>query len=111
MSTPLAAAEVFRAVMTAAGWRCQCTGRCGNPHAKSGARCPREHDKYAGKHGGPVRLMAAAADPLTSERRAAALGAGELRAWCPQCLTAARRAAKRPAPAAPDTSQGALFDL
>ncbi|WP_030806003.1 hypothetical protein [Streptomyces sp. NRRL S-337] len=105
-SEPIAAATVFRAVMTAAAWRCQCTGVCGQPHAKSDGRCPREHDGYADKHGGPIRLLAAPADPHTPEREAVALPARALRAWCPGCHAAARK----PAPA-PDALQGGLFDL
>ncbi|MFJ3781081.1 hypothetical protein [Streptomyces sp. NPDC090093] len=54
--------------------------------------------------------MAAAADPLTTELAAAALPASELRAWCPPCFTAARRAAQR-ATSAPGDDQGGLFDL
>ncbi|MFF4701398.1 hypothetical protein [Streptomyces chattanoogensis] len=103
---PIAAAGLFRAVMAKAGWRCQCTGACGQPHALSDGRCPREHDGYASKHGGPVRLMAAPADPRIPERDAVALPACELRAWCPGCYTAARKSA----PAA-GALQGGLFDL
>ncbi|MGW5420220.1 hypothetical protein [Streptomyces sp. NPDC003943] len=109
-SEPIAAAGLFRAVMVAAGHRCQCEGKCGQPHTKGEGRCTREHGRHAGKHGGPIRLMAAAADPLATELAAAALPASELRAWCPPCFTAARRAAQR-ATAAPDDDQGGLFDL
>ncbi|WP_432127440.1 hypothetical protein [Streptomyces sp. bgisy082] len=110
MSEPIAAAGLFRAVMVAAGHRCQCEGECGQPHTKGEGRCTKVHDAYASKHGGPVRLMAAAADPLTPDRQAAALSASELRAWCPPCFTAVRRAAQRSA-AAPGDDQGGLFDL
>ncbi|AZS76378.1 hypothetical protein DDE74_11220 [Streptomyces lydicus] len=105
-SEPIAAARLFRAVMAAAAWRCQCTGACGQPHAQSGGRCPREHDGYAGKHSGPVRLMAAPADPAIPDRQAMALPAPALRAWCPGCHAAARK----PTPAA-GAPQGGLFDL
>ncbi|MEW2084182.1 hypothetical protein [Streptomyces sp. NPDC005283] len=111
MSEPIVAADLFRAVMAAAGGRCQCEGECGQPHTKGEGRCPREHDKYAGKHSGPVRLMAAAADPLTTDLQAAALPASELRAWCPPCFTAARRIAKRKTNQTPTTDQCGLFDL
>ncbi|MFB7610374.1 hypothetical protein [Streptomyces gardneri] len=107
---PLAAADLFHTVMEAARHRCQCAGACGQPHTKGEGRCPREHGRHAGKHSGPTRLMAAAADPLTTELAAAALPASELRAWCPPCFTAARRTAQRGA-AAPDANQGGLFDL
>ncbi|MFC4611501.1 hypothetical protein ACFO9E_27475 [Streptomyces maoxianensis] len=109
-SEPLVAAGLFRAVVAEAGGRCQCEGACGQPHAKTDGRCSREHDHYAGKHGGPVRLMAAAADPLTPERHAAALPASKLRAWCPQCFTAARRAAQHRTQS-PTADQCGLFDL
>ncbi|MEU2472056.1 hypothetical protein ABZ601_13260 [Streptomyces sp. NPDC012842] len=91
MSEPIVAAGLFRTVMDAAGGRCQCTGQCGQPHAKTDGRCPREHDAYAGKHGGPTRLMAAAADPSLTDHQAASLPAARLRAWCPGCFTAAQR--------------------
>ncbi|MDX3594124.1 hypothetical protein PV749_23685 [Streptomyces sp. ID03-2B] len=108
MSEPLVAADLFRTVMEAAGGRCQCTGQCGQPHAKTDRRCPREHDSYAGRHRGPVRLMAAAADLTLTEREAAALPADRLRAWCPGCFTETRRSRRTTEPAA---EQGGLFDL
>ncbi|WP_077192469.1 hypothetical protein [Streptomyces lydicus] len=107
---PIAGARLFRAVMAAAGWRCQCTGECGQPHAQSEGRCPRQHDGYAGKHGGPVRLMAALTDPTITSHQAVALPASELRAWCPSCLAAARRIAKQQT-SIPTTDQCGLFDL
>ncbi|MET7872582.1 hypothetical protein [Streptomyces cyaneofuscatus] len=109
MSEPIVAVDLFRTVMAAAGGRCQCTGQCGQPHAKTDRRCPREHDSYAGKHGGPIRLMAAAADPALTEREAAALPADRLRAWCPGCFTAAQRTVHHHAE--PAAEQGGLFDL
>ncbi|MFI1849705.1 hypothetical protein [Streptomyces sp. NPDC020480] len=111
MSEPIVYAAAWRPVMKAAGYRCQCTGQCGNPHTKGGGRCAREHDQHASKHRGPVRLIAAPADTCTSARAAAQLPAAELRAWCPDCHDAARRAAQRAARTAPDTDQGGLFDL
>ncbi|MEV0527863.1 hypothetical protein AB0I66_31000 [Streptomyces sp. NPDC050439] len=110
MSEPIAAAALFRTVMAAAEGRCQCEGACGQPHRKSAGRCPHEHDHHTSKHGRLVRLMAAPADPLTSPVAAASLPAGELRAWCPDCHTAARRLAEKQRPAAP-AGQGGLFDL
>ncbi|MFD7610925.1 hypothetical protein [Streptomyces sp. NPDC059828] len=110
MTEPIVAADLFRRVMATAGGRCQCEGACGQPHAKSDGRCPREHDHYAGKHSAPVRLMAAAADPLTTDRQAVALPASALRAWCPQCFTGAQRAARREAQRS-TTDQCGLFDL
>ncbi|WAE65266.1 hypothetical protein OUQ49_05710 [Streptomyces cavourensis] len=97
---PLAATDLFRAVMVAAAWRCQRTGQCGNGHIRTESRCPRTH-------GGRVLLMAAPADPSTPDRAAAALPADALRAWCPGCHTTARRMTTCPAPA----RQDGLFDL
>lgn len=107
-SQPLAATTTWRPVMEAAGYRCQCTGACGNPHAKAQGRCPREHDAYTSKHGHRVRLMAAPADVLTPPAQAAALPVGELLAWCPDCHTAASRHARKTVPV--DDAPG-LFDL
>jgi hypothetical protein len=107
-STPLAAVDVWLPVMEAAGYRCQCTGECGNPHAKTDGRCPREHDGYTSKHGHRVRLMAAPADPCVSPVKAVTLQPGELRAWCPECHTAAARQARA---SAPTDDEPGLFDL
>ncbi|MFJ5775080.1 hypothetical protein [Streptomyces sp. NPDC093094] len=109
-SQPIVGAAVFNAVMDAAGYRCQCGGRCGNPHSRDGGRCPREHDHYTSKHGRRVRLMAAPVDPLATDLTAARLPASELRAWCPDCHTAAARLARKRLPAAPKDQCG-LFDL
>ena len=109
-SQPIVGAAVFTAVMEAAGYRCQCGGECGNPHTKGDGRCPHEHDHYTSKHGRRVRLMAAPADPLATDVTAARLPIGELRAWCPDCHTAAARHAKKRLPAAPEAQCG-LFDL
>lgn len=108
-SRPLAAVGTWLPVMETAGWRCQCAGECGNAHAKTDGRCPREHDGYTSKHGRRVRLMAAPADVSTPPAQAVTLPASELRAWCPDCHTAAARKA-RTATAAPAEAPG-LFDL
>ncbi|WP_425830652.1 hypothetical protein [Streptomyces fractus] len=108
-SQPIVGATVFNTVVGAAGYRCQCTGQCGNPHAKGEGRCPHEHDGYTSKHGHRVRLMAAPADPLASPVTAASMPAGELVAWCPGCHTAAGRLALKQT--APPTDQGDLFAL
>ncbi|MFB8383067.1 hypothetical protein [Streptomyces rubiginosohelvolus] len=97
---PLAATSLFRAVMVAADWRCQCTGQCGHRHTRTEDRCQRTH-------GGRVLLMAAPADPSTPDRDAAALPAAALRVWCPGCHTAARRTRAHPEPA----MQERLFDI
>ncbi|MFI0962943.1 hypothetical protein ACH4S8_16305 [Streptomyces sp. NPDC021080] len=109
MSEPLAAVGTWRPVMEAAGHRCQCVGACGNEHAKSDGRCPREHDGYTSKHGHRIRLIAAPADPLTPPVKAAALPTSELRAWCPQCHTAVARSV-RTSEVQP-VEAPALFDL
>lgn len=111
MSTPIVGADLFAAVMDAAGGRCHCTGQCGQSHRKTEGRCHREHDGYGGQHVGRVRLLAAPADPATTELAAAALPVSALRAWCPACFTAARRAAQRTAAAVPSKDQCSLFDL
>ncbi|MEU9172591.1 hypothetical protein AB0D34_33210 [Streptomyces sp. NPDC048420] len=108
MSEPLVGAALFRAVMQAAGNRCQCEGVCGQPHTKGKGRCLHEHDHHTSKHGRRVRLMAAPADPLASDVAAARLPAGALRAWCPDCHTAAARRARAAVPA--EDAPG-LFDL
>ncbi|MCT9087326.1 hypothetical protein N4G70_00405 [Streptomyces sp. ASQP_92] len=110
MSEPLTGTATWRPVMQAAGFRCQCTGACGNLHAKSEGRCPHQHDAYAGKHGHRVRLIAAPADPLTTAVAAAALPASELLAWCPACHTADGRAARRAAAPVAVEAPG-LFEL
>ncbi|MET9293826.1 hypothetical protein [Streptomyces sp. NPDC003077] len=108
MSEPIAYAEQWRAVMEAAGYRCECVGQCGSQHVKGRGRCQREHDQLAGKQRGPVRLMAAPLDLNLPPTRAAALPPSELRAWCVDCHTDARRAATRAAPA---PVVDGLFDL
>lgn len=110
MSEPLTGIATWRPVMRAAGFRCQCTGACGNPHAKSEGRCPHEHDAYTSKHGHRVRLIAAPADLLATAVAAAALPASELVAWCAGCHTAAARAARRAAAPAAGEAPG-LFEL
>jgi hypothetical protein len=109
-SQPIAGAAVFTVVMEAAGYRCQCEGECGQAHTKGEGRCPHEHDHYTSKHGRLVRLMAAPADPLTTDVAAARLPASELRAWCPDCHGAAARHARKQLPKTP-TDQCGLFDL
>ncbi|MFF8191889.1 hypothetical protein ACF05L_13795 [Streptomyces bobili] len=110
MSEPIVGAALFRTVMQAADHRCQCEGECGQPHRKGGGRCQHEHEHYTSKHGRLVRLMAAPVDPLTTDVAAAALPPSALRAWCPDCHTAAARLAKKQQTAAPAEQVG-LFDL
>ncbi|MGD3107553.1 hypothetical protein [Streptomyces sp. YGL11-2] len=110
MSEPIAYAALWRPVMDAAGWRCQCTGQCGTPHRKGDGRCVREHDRHASKHRSPIHLIAAPADPTTPPLAAARLKARYLRAWCPDCHTAAGRAARKTRNSAP-AQDTCLFDL
>ncbi|WP_251093117.1 hypothetical protein [Streptomyces sp. Caat 7-52] len=109
-SQPLAAVNTWLPVMEAAGYRCQCAGECGNLHAKTDGRCPREHDGYTSKHGHLIRLMAAPSDPSTPPTQAVTLPADGLRAWCPECYTAAIRRARAQAAPSADDAPG-LFDL
>jgi hypothetical protein len=104
VSAPIVGADLFAAVMGAADGRCWCTGQCGHPHTKTEGRCLKSHDS------GGAHLIAAPADPGTGERAAVALPAAGLRAWCPTCLTGARRATQRAAKT-PSTDQCSLFDL
>lgn len=108
---PIVGARLWRAVVGAAGGRCECTGTCGKAHAKGDDRCPAEHGKYLSKRHGPVRLVAAPSDPTTPMPSAAELPANALRAWCGNCLDTARRNAARAARSVPDPGQGELFDL
>lgn len=109
-SQPIVGAALFRTVMETAGYRCQCSGECGQPHTKGDGRCQHEHDHHTSKHGRLVRLMAAPADPLATDVAAARLPASELCAWCPDCHTAAARLARKRLPAALEDQCG-LFDL
>ncbi|MFB7618744.1 hypothetical protein [Kitasatospora sp. NPDC056181] len=108
---PLAHTGLWQAVMAAAAGRCQCRGTCGKNHAKDGGRCLVVHGGYGQRHGtGTVRLLAAPAEPadlLLPPHRAAALPKAALAAWCPACLDATTRGARRAcqsgaAPAEPD---------
>ena len=86
---PLVDADRWEAVMEAAWYRCQCAGGlCGSQHSNSGLRCKAEHDR------GHVRLIAAPLDLGLSDVAAAAVPIHELRAWCQNCYTLARRRAR-----------------
>lgn len=107
---PLAGRGLWEAIVAAAAGRCQCRGTCGKSHDKDGGRCKTAHGDHV-RHGhGPVRLTAAPADPaalLLPSHQAAALPKAALAAWCPACLDATTRAARRThlavhPPAAPD---------
>jgi hypothetical protein len=111
MSEPIVLPALWRHVMQAAGYRCQCTGACGSAHKKGGGRCPRMHDQHASKHRGPIHLTAAPVDPALPALAAARLPTSALRAWCPDCHDGARRASNRAKRSHVDPDQGALFAL
>jgi len=95
---PIAQTPAWSAVMATAsrgetGPRCQCQGQCGQAHAKGAGRCPRLHGDHA--KGGPVRLVAAPADPTIEVEAAMFLRADKLRAWCPSCHDGARRTSRK----------------
>ena len=101
---PIAAQAVWRAVMEAAGYRCQCAGGCGRTHAKEpGGRCKREHKAW-------LHLVAAPAEPTGSPH---ADMAAEQVAYCPPCydghLAAHKRTVRTAAAAREDDAP--LFDL
>ncbi|MET8546893.1 hypothetical protein ABZW03_40740 [Kitasatospora sp. NPDC004799] len=105
---------LWRAVLAAASGRCQCRGTCGTNHERDGGRCKNTHGGYGSRHGtGPVRLLAAPADPaalLLPPHQVAALPKQALAAWCPACHDATRRAAaKARQAAAPPAEPNALF--
>ena len=101
---PIAAEAAWRAVMQAAGYRCQCTGGCGRTHAKEpDRRCPHEHKPYR-------LLVAAPVNPTGDPHKDVT---GEQVAYCPTCYDGRLSAAKRAARAAATTHQNdvPLFDL
>ncbi|MFJ9693420.1 hypothetical protein [Kitasatospora sp. NPDC101183] len=105
---------LWQAVLAAAAGRCQCRGTCGKNHDKDGGRCPAVHGGYGHRHGtGPIRLLAAPADPtslLLPAHQAAALPKRALAAWCPACLDATTRAVRKARQvAAPPAEPDALF--
>lgn len=110
MSEPIVYADQWRPLVEAAGYRCQCTGACGNKHTKGNGRCERKHDQYADKHHGPARLVVAPDDPAVSVVEAATVPPERLRAWCTFCLDAARRAVKTAARKQTNPEQDGLFD-
>jgi hypothetical protein len=77
---PVAANEQWRATVAAAGYQCQCTGRCGRSHSKSRGRCDKTLRGPAG-----VRLFAVPAQP----------GSTVLEAVCGRCADGYRAADHR----------------
>jgi hypothetical protein len=112
---PIVGAEVWRLVMSAAGYRCQCEGACGRTHAPADQRlpgmqhrCQRQRGEQVPGQGVPI-FVVAPARPAVSAMVAAALPVEELRAWCPACYSGAVTVARRAAKAAPEPT-GDLFD-
>jgi hypothetical protein len=108
---PVVGAELWSAVMSAAGYRCQCEGACGSKHTPTGQRtagvqhrCPR-----TAASGAPP-LVVAPVEPTVPACVAAALPAGDLRAWCPACYAGALAVARRAERNAPEPTDD-LFDV
>jgi hypothetical protein len=83
----------WRAVMAAAGGRCECTGGCGRTHASCGGRCPRES-----LPGHPLRAVPRTPVPDVA---AAYLPAAGLTALCTPCADAIGRQAPSTGAATP----------
>jgi len=100
---PLGTPRVWAVAMSAAGYRCHCTGACGSKHSKSALQCDMRIDD--------APLLAAPADLLLSITAAAAVPAGELLAWCPAChrKAAARQRADAQERARQDEQPDSLF--
>lgn len=110
MSAPIAASEIWTAVMDLAGFRCQCTWRRHPAHrGDEGGRCEQTTDA--------VRLISAPADPgPCPDRKVVSLPVEELRAWCPGCWDEAVKVARRRARAVEriahrDGLLAGLFDM
>jgi hypothetical protein len=107
---PIVGAEVWRLVMSAAGYRCQCEGRCGSRHTPPGQRTPGVwHRCPKGSAPGQSPLVVAPVDPTVPAVVAVALPVADLRAWCPSCYSGALAVARRAAKSEPESS-GELFD-
>lgn len=88
MSAPIAATDVWQAVMERAGYRCQCTSCPRHPRAESG-RC--ETEANATTH-----LMAGPVDPGTDPMRTLqAADPAALIAWCAHCYDRAVASARK----------------
>jgi hypothetical protein len=100
---PIAAEAVWRPVMEAASWQCQCTGGCGRSHVKDGGRCKREHKPWQ-------PLLAAPVNPTGKPHRDVT---AELVARCSSCFDGHLKAAKAAARAAATAHENdiPLFDL
>jgi hypothetical protein len=74
---PVAGADLWREVITAAGGRCECEGRCGRKHSKDGGRCHQENAPDTPLHAVPREPAAGVA--------AMRLEAAQLTALCDDC--------------------------
>jgi hypothetical protein len=108
---PIVGAELWSAVMSAAGYRCQCEGACGSKHTPASQRslgqryrCPRT----AAVPDAPP-LVVAPVEPTVPACVAAALPAEDLRIWCPACYGGALAVARRAERNTPEPT-GDLFD-
>jgi hypothetical protein len=107
---PLIGQATWTQVMDRAGYRCQCSGQCGRPHAKSEGRCPQSHGHYTGRHDN-AHLMAAPKDYTPSTYEAARTPTGELMAWCTACHDGTRRAYQRAVAVVPDETAPLFEDI
>jgi hypothetical protein len=107
---PIVGAEVWSRVMSAAEFKCECTGACGSKHTPNGRRTPGvQHRCPRVSAPGQPPLVAAPVDPTVPAVVAATLDASDLRAWCPRCFSGATLAARRAAKAEPESTAD-LFD-
>jgi hypothetical protein len=98
---PIVGRDLWTAVMELAGYQCQCTGTCGNPHKRDQGRCRVLQTRH--------RLAVAPEHPTGRAHTDTAVPVNALRAWCPDCLTAAIRAAKRRAESTTPNGTDTLF--
>jgi len=108
---PIVGAELWSAVMSAAGYRCQCEGVCGSRHTPIGQRTAGVQHRCSrtAAPGAPPSVVAPV-EPTVPACVAAALPAEDLRAWCPRCFTGATLAARRAERNAPESTED-LFDV
>ncbi|MFF2184622.1 hypothetical protein [Streptomyces sp. NPDC058155] len=111
---PLVGADIWEAVMAAAGDRCQCMGACGKKHdpdrTRQQQRCRHHNGEHVAKRG-RIALIAMPRDPINEGDfvTAASLPSARLIAMCPECHDAVRRVINRAAKKLPPQEDG-LFD-
>jgi hypothetical protein len=108
---PIVGAELWRRVMSAADFKCECFGSCGARHTPA-----RQRAAAGGQHicgwpmtPGGMPLVVAPADPCVPAHEAVAMPETELLAWCARCYAGALATARRAAKDAPEPT-GELFD-